>query len=261
MNQSIKSKRSAISPIIATLLLILIAIAAGVIVYAYVTGFIGNTTGNSSGINTISPDQLYVTSTAGAIPVNFYVRNQGPSSENFNTGFALKSSSLDDVLVPAVVVKGSGTTDTITEVQFLASGSNFQIKVFVTCAATTDTITMSFFGTSTTSANCGTTSATTITTTVVLPTGVTASSSIAGDSGAFAGVNVGSTGINSGKGDVVGVGVTGGQFTVAINTVVQLTLSTLGSLGTSSLTSSGTTYTVYATGTDGASTSAPAKSS
>src|SRR5579875_815365 len=42
-----RERRSAISPIIATLLLILIAIGAGVLVYAYVVGFIGNTTQNN----------------------------------------------------------------------------------------------------------------------------------------------------------------------------------------------------------------------
>ena len=48
-----KKHRSAISPIIATLLLILIAIAAGVIVYAYVIGFVGNSTNNSGNTTSI----------------------------------------------------------------------------------------------------------------------------------------------------------------------------------------------------------------
>ena len=47
-NNLLKQKKG-ISPIIATLLLILIAIAAGVIVYAYVVGFIGSSTSNSGG--------------------------------------------------------------------------------------------------------------------------------------------------------------------------------------------------------------------
>ncbi len=46
---NIGKERKAISPIIATLLLILIAIAAGVVVYAYVIGFIGNSTSNTGG--------------------------------------------------------------------------------------------------------------------------------------------------------------------------------------------------------------------
>ncbi|MHB1868603.1 MAG: archaellin/type IV pilin N-terminal domain-containing protein [Nitrososphaerales archaeon] len=51
--QKIQEKKSGISPIIATLLLILIAIAAGVIVYAYVIGFIGGSTSNSGGATSV----------------------------------------------------------------------------------------------------------------------------------------------------------------------------------------------------------------
>lgn len=43
-------KRSAVSPVIATLLLIAIAVAAAIIVYAFVTGLIGGLTGGSSGL-------------------------------------------------------------------------------------------------------------------------------------------------------------------------------------------------------------------
>ncbi|MDH2901060.1 MAG: hypothetical protein PXY39_08810 [archaeon] len=52
-NRLKRERRSAISPIIATLLLILIAIAAGVVVYAYVLGFVGNSTNNSGATTSI----------------------------------------------------------------------------------------------------------------------------------------------------------------------------------------------------------------
>jgi archaeal type IV pilus assembly protein PilA len=55
LSGKVRKERRAISPIIATLLLILIAIAAGVVVYAYVIGFVGNSTTNSgSAQSTIS---------------------------------------------------------------------------------------------------------------------------------------------------------------------------------------------------------------
>jgi archaeal type IV pilus assembly protein PilA len=57
---SLRDKR-AISPIIATLILILIAIASGVIVYVYVTGFISNSTLNTGvSQSTISIDNSCV---------------------------------------------------------------------------------------------------------------------------------------------------------------------------------------------------------
>ena len=52
--EQIQKEKKAISPIIATLLLILIAIAAGVIVYAYVVGFIGGSTSNSGGSTSVT---------------------------------------------------------------------------------------------------------------------------------------------------------------------------------------------------------------
>jgi archaeal type IV pilus assembly protein PilA len=78
-------ERKAISPIIATLLLILIAIAAGVVVYAYVIGFVGNSTGNT-GNNTsvISIDSFCASATLGKCTSgnSFYVviRNVGSVS-------------------------------------------------------------------------------------------------------------------------------------------------------------------------------------
>src|SRR5271166_4822029 len=93
--REITSKKKAISPIIATLLLILIAIAAGVVVYAYVIGFVGNSTGNTGGSqNQLSLDQVSVASATSSFPVTAFVRNLGPSTESFDVGFYVKSSTL-----------------------------------------------------------------------------------------------------------------------------------------------------------------------
>lgn len=81
----IKEKKG-ISPIIATLLLILIAIAAGVIVYAYVIGFIGNSTtntGNSTSV--VSIDNACVSSSTtgcGGGAFSIVVRNVGSTTIN-----------------------------------------------------------------------------------------------------------------------------------------------------------------------------------
>ena len=94
--RKITAEKKAISPIIATLLLILIAIAAGVVVYAYVIGFVGNSTGNTgSNQNQISIDQVSVASATASFPVTAFVRNLGPSVESFDVGFYAKSSTLN----------------------------------------------------------------------------------------------------------------------------------------------------------------------
>ena len=78
-------ERRAISPIIATLLLILIAIAAGVVVYAYVIGFVGNSTQNTgNNVAVISVDNFCASASLGKCTSGnaFYivVRNVGSSS-------------------------------------------------------------------------------------------------------------------------------------------------------------------------------------
>ena len=132
-------------------------------VYAYVIGFVGNSTGNSgSTTDTLSIDQLTLKgSTLTSIPVTTFVRNEGPSSEAFNTGFYVKASSLNELLGPALVLSGSGTTDTLTAVALSGvSGTptSLTVTLTITYSLTTDLITVQAFGSSVTSAsgNCAT---------------------------------------------------------------------------------------------------------
>jgi len=101
-----RNKRSsAISPIIATLLLILIAIAAGVVVYAYVIGFVGNSTQNS-GQNTsiISIDNFCAShgnTTCGGSAFSLTVRNEGTTTISFSTNApSLYISDVTSGIVP-----------------------------------------------------------------------------------------------------------------------------------------------------------------
>ncbi len=84
-NKFRRERKTAISPIIATLLLILIAIAAGVVVYAYVLGFVGNSTGPSgNSTSIISIDNFCASASLGKCTNgNAYyivIRNVGASS-------------------------------------------------------------------------------------------------------------------------------------------------------------------------------------
>jgi flagellin-like protein len=65
-------RRSAVSPVIATLLLIAIAVAAAIIVYAFVTGLIGGLTGGGgSNLVTVSGNIIVPTgSTSGSLVLN-----------------------------------------------------------------------------------------------------------------------------------------------------------------------------------------------
>jgi FlaG/FlaF family flagellin (archaellin) len=72
--KNLRKSAKAISPIIATLMLMLLAVAAGVIVYAYVTGWIGGATQTSGA----PKGQLQVDSiTATTTTIQVYIRNLG----------------------------------------------------------------------------------------------------------------------------------------------------------------------------------------
>jgi flagellin-like protein len=125
-----RQRRNAISPIIATLLLILIAIAAGVVVYAYVLGFVGNSTGNSgNNISVISIDNFCAAKTTNNCGTgNQYsvvVRNVGSVS------ISITSGSVEPALYFTDVTSGSTATATCTaSTATVSPGSTY------TCAST-----------------------------------------------------------------------------------------------------------------------------
>src|SRR5271165_2328317 len=85
-----QKKRSAVSPVIATLLLIAIAVAAAIIVYAFVTGLIGGltTTGGSSLVQVTGT--LTVPSGSGAATLVANVKN---SANNPITAITVSSDA------------------------------------------------------------------------------------------------------------------------------------------------------------------------
>ena len=92
---SLKRNKKGVSPIIATLLLIVIAVAAAVVTYAFVTGFIGTATSQSNQQGAMSVDTGSVVLRAndsGAI-ITVYVRNTGTKSE------ILTSAYVDNALI------------------------------------------------------------------------------------------------------------------------------------------------------------------
>jgi archaeal type IV pilus assembly protein PilA len=257
-NNQILVRKKGIAPIIATLLLILIAIAAAVIVYAYVVGFIGSSTGNNGGTqNVISIDQAVFSSKTSAFPVTVYVRNQGPAAESFNTGFFVKGSALNVQLGPAVSLVASSGTFTVTNLALAPAANGAGITVTVTGATCTGTgtLTASGFGNTTaTIGTCATGAYTPNAQTLPLRPGVNiTSTAVFTLNAALPSTTVGTSPT------IVGFSLTAGSFSVNVNTFFGFTLSGNGVLSATSGTglyveplSSGVTYTVQATGTDGA---------
>lgn len=106
----LSKNKKGVSPIIATLLLIVIAVAAAVVTYAFVTGFIGTATSQSNQQGAMSIDTGSVTNASIVV----YVRNTGTKAENLTTVY------VDNVLIPSGVTFGAnnplapGMTTTVT---------------------------------------------------------------------------------------------------------------------------------------------------
>jgi len=74
-NRRMLTNRKAFSAVIASLILMLLAVAAGVVVYSYVMGWIGSATNNPTHNGQLSFDTIYANATAGTVKI--YVRNVG----------------------------------------------------------------------------------------------------------------------------------------------------------------------------------------
>ena len=124
-------ERRAISPIIATLLLILIAIAAGVVVYAYVIGFVGNSTTNPGGAqSTISIQTSCVSIAAHCNGGTYYIIVQNVGSTTLSSG-GVEQIYFQDITNPAT------STISCTLSSSLAPGSQVTISATTGCSAIT----------------------------------------------------------------------------------------------------------------------------
>ena len=72
-----RRKSKAISPIIATLILIVITVVAGVMLYGFVTGFMAKTSSSTGAISTLAIDAVGISQSAAYYQVNVTVSNTG----------------------------------------------------------------------------------------------------------------------------------------------------------------------------------------
>ena len=81
LRRMLRAKR-AFSAVIASLILMLLAVAAGVVVYAYVMGWIGGATQNPTHTGQMQFDSIYAS--AGTGKIKMYVRNVGGADLNLS---------------------------------------------------------------------------------------------------------------------------------------------------------------------------------
>jgi flagellin-like protein len=250
-NQKLKQisfrKEKAISPIIATLLLILIAIAAGVVVYAYVIGFVGSTTGGSNSRGVLSIDLASATAASGKVTV--FVRNTGSLAESFNNGFYIAGQSLasTQLNLAAFITTSSSFTGTATITIVRATANTLTVSE---SGMTAGTITVTFLGNSLPSPLTTTTTSGTITIPSSNPAGVTIASGTT-----FAVANTISTASLTNSVDMVTMT---GTLTLPVGGLQELDFT---QTGLSSSMSAGSSYTVTVIAQDGTSITASVKSS
>lgn len=133
----------AVSPVIATLLLILIAVAAGVIVYGYVVGFIGTSTKNTTVQQSVmSVDVASASSTTNKVTA--YVRNSG-STATTPSAFYISGTKLT-INIPITYQITTGTTWPATTITLAFASSTTVTVTLSATAAVGNTLTIGALG-------------------------------------------------------------------------------------------------------------------
>jgi len=116
IKKTLNSKK-AISPILATLLLIVIAVAAIVVTYAWITTYMGSTTQQAGVL--LNPANVSFNATTGVITID--VQNTGTSDTKIAAVYIGDSASS--------TVKQTNTTPSLTTPQSLGAGDILTIAV------------------------------------------------------------------------------------------------------------------------------------
>jgi flagellin-like protein len=254
----LSNKRKAISPIIATLLLILIAIAAGVVVYAYVLGFVGNTTtGQPSGQTNITSDSQSLKASTGSI--QFILKNVGGKTATIGNGLYIQGGSLPATQIgwQVTLTSTSGSPTSITDIQVQQVTDNSHVKIIITQASGTVTYTATFLNSGLSCTITISSSTTGSCASIALPSGVTVSSGYVADTGAIAktpGVSVLT---------LFGVSTNAGAGTGSLSVNPQTTVETdMFAIGSTPLSvSAGTSYNIQIVTNDGSTATFPVRAS
>jgi hypothetical protein len=128
MRRLFRSKK-AFSEIIAALIMMLLSVAAGVVVYAYVMGWIGSSTSNPHQNGHLAVDSIYANTTAGRIKI--YVRNVG--------GYSLLLSGIyvgGTAVANGTAIPVAGVSLPVQGVAFLNVTYSMKINQFYTVQVT-----------------------------------------------------------------------------------------------------------------------------
>jgi flagellin-like protein len=95
VGNTVKLLKKGVSPIIATVILVLIAVAAGVMLWLWVSGFASTTPAQQQALNErIRIDAVQVSTTGNTTTVTIYVRNIGNSDVKIGAAYILDTTGI-----------------------------------------------------------------------------------------------------------------------------------------------------------------------
>jgi flagellin-like protein len=104
----LRSNRKAVSPVISVLLMIAVAVAASLITYAWVMGYLGGTTSKVG--RAIQIQSMYYNTTAGTLTV--YVQNVGTGAVTLSSVYENGQNATGTVFNPATLLVNQTSTVT-----------------------------------------------------------------------------------------------------------------------------------------------------
>lgn len=103
-------KRKGISTFIATLLLMVLAVAAGVVIYAYTMGYLGGfTTPQTMGALSLDTATLNTGAAANGVALTAYIRNIGHTGFTLNTVYIIYGTNTLKVTAPGFALPAGDT--------------------------------------------------------------------------------------------------------------------------------------------------------
>jgi hypothetical protein len=119
------SERKGISTFIATLLLMVLAVSAGVVIYAYTMGYLGGF-GGTEQLGAMSVDEASIDSTSG---LTAYIRNIGKTTIEFDTVY-VEGTNVTFTASPTSITEGSIGTITVADSDYdFNAGTTYEIKI------------------------------------------------------------------------------------------------------------------------------------
>ncbi|PVX26438.1 MAG: hypothetical protein CW691_01465 [Candidatus Bathyarchaeum sp.] len=134
MMKSILKSKKGISPILATLLLIVIAVAAVIVTYAWVMTFTESTTESAGAVLKTDNVRFYTTGSTPVYYVEVIVRNSGTGNAEVDAVYAGTSTSslaaqTGITYNPSSKIVAAGSTLNVTIPMTWASGTTYHFKI------------------------------------------------------------------------------------------------------------------------------------